>query len=171
MIHLRMTGQIFMSPDYVPDKHAHLHLDFDGLPVHYRDVRKFGRWSLVDHPEHPSAISHVGPDMLSVRFKQWDQRCAHRRAPWKAVLLDQGVAAGMGNIYADEALFVAGVHPLDCPADTGIEKRKAVLKASKQVLRLSLRHGGTTFLDYRDFSGQPGNFRRKLRVFQRQGEP
>ena len=96
---------------------------------------------------------------------------AHRRAPWKSVLLDQGVASGIGNIYADEALFRAGVHPLAKPADTDEALRREVWKAAKGVLRLAVDHGGTTFLDFKDFHGKPGNFRRKLRVFQRDGEP
>jgi len=170
MLHLRMTGQVFVAPDYRPDKHVHAVFDFDGRPVFYRDVRKFGRWTLVDDGERPSAIAHVGPDMLKVRYKAWSEKVARRRAPWKAVLLDQGVAAGLGNIYVDEALFRAGVHPLAAPADADDATRRRVFDAAKGVLRLAVRHGGTTFLDFRDFHGRPGNFRRKLRVFDRTGE-
>lgn len=171
MLHLRMSGQLLFDPDTTPDKHTHLVWDFEGRPLHYRDVRKFGRWTVVDDGVNPSAIAHVGPDMLEIRFAAWDARCAHRRAPWKSVLLDQGVAAGIGNIYADEALFKAGVHPLTTPAGTDPDKRRAVWRAAKDVLRLAVKHGGTTFLDFKDFHGKPGNFRRKLRVFQRDGEP
>ena len=170
MLHLRMTGQVFVDPDYTPDKHVHAVFDFDGRPVFYRDVRKFGRWTLVDDAEHPSAIAHVGPDMLKVRYKAWSEKVSRRRAPWKAVLLDQGVAAGLGNIYVDEALFRAGVHPLAVPADTDADTTRRVFDAAKGVLRLAVKHGGTTFMDFRDFNGRPGNFRRKLRVFGRTGE-
>jgi len=171
MLHLRMSGQLLFEPEGKPDKHTHLVWDFDGRALHYRDVRKFGRWTVVDHATDPTQIAHVGPDMMTVRFKEWDARVAHRRAPWKSVLLDQGVAAGIGNIYADEALFRARVHPLAKPADTDKESRREVWKAAKGVLRLAVDHGGTTFLDFKDFHGKPGNFRRKLRVFQRDGEP
>ncbi|MBU0742302.1 bifunctional DNA-formamidopyrimidine glycosylase/DNA-(apurinic or apyrimidinic site) lyase [bacterium] len=170
MLHLRMTGQVFVDPRYIPDEHVHAVFDFDGRPVFYRDVRKFGRWTLVDDGERPSAIAHVGPDMLKVRFAEWSAKVCGRKAPWKAVLLDQTVAAGLGNIYVDEALFRAGVHPLAVPADTGDETPRRIFDAAKGVLRLSIKHGGTTFLDFRDFHGKPGNFRRKLRVFGRRGE-
>lgn len=171
MLHLRMTGQVLFEPADRPDRHVHLVLDFDGREVRYRDVRKFGRWILVDDAVNPSALDHVGPDMLEIRFALWADRLRRRRAPFKSVLLDQGVAAGVGNIYADEALFRACIHPLRRPADCSEAELRRVYDAVRGVLRLAVQHGGTTFLDFRDFHGQPGNFRRKLRVFQRDGEP
>jgi formamidopyrimidine-DNA glycosylase len=81
MIHLRMTGQIFILPGYRPDKHVHLTLDFEGLPVYYRDIRKFGRFALVEDGVRPAALSHIGPDMLDVAFAEWYERIAVRRAP------------------------------------------------------------------------------------------
>ena len=171
MVHLRMTGQIFVQDDDPLDKHVHLSFDFDGLPVHYRDIRKFGRLVLVDDGQRPSALAHVGPDMLRVRFRQWQAAIAGRRAPLKALLLDQGIAAGLGNIYADEALFLAGLHPLARPTDLEAAQLRELLRRAKQVLRLAIRHGGTTFINFRNFHGRPGNFRRKLRVYGRAGEP
>jgi formamidopyrimidine-DNA glycosylase len=170
MIHLRMTGQIFILDDYVPDKHVHLIFDFHGLLVHYRDIRKFGRLDLVDHGTHPSAIAHVGPDMLVVRFQQWHERIAHRRAPLKALLLDQGIASGLGNIYVDETLFLAGINPLAKPVDLSRDELHEIWRRAKQVLRNSIKHGGTTFMNFKNFHGKPGNFRRKLRVYGRAGE-
>jgi formamidopyrimidine-DNA glycosylase len=171
MIHLRMTGQIFVLPSYHPDRHVHLVLDFSGLKVFYRDIRKFGRFTLVESALRPAALAHVGPDMLAVRFRSWQSRVAGRRAPIKAVLLNQGVAAGLGNIYADEALFRARIHPAaPCAALTRQELAR-LLAAAKSVLRLAIRHGGTTFMNFVDFDGRPGNFRRRLRVYGRTGEP
>ncbi len=175
MIHLRMTGQFLsqdsMPDDYAPDRHVHVTFDFDGRLVHFRDVRKFGRLTLVEHATEPAALAHVGPDMMTVKTADWLDRVRHRGAPFKSVLLDQGVAAGLGNIYADEALFLAGVHPLAKPRDLDEPTLREVLRRAKQVLRLAINHGGTTFLDFRNFHGQPGNFRRKLRVYGRGGEP
>ena len=171
MIHLRMTGQFLAQPDYVPDRHVHVTFDFDGHLVHFRDVRKFGRLTLVEDAVRPAALAHVGPDMLTVRAADWLAAVRGRAAPFKSVLLDQGVAAGLGNIYADEALFLAGVHPLARPRDLDETVLREVLRRAKQVLRLAIRHGGTTFLDFRNFHGQPGNFRRRLRVYGRAGEP
>ncbi len=170
MIHLRMTGQIFILDGYEPDGHVHVSFDFDGLPVHYRDVRKFGRLTLVDDPVAPAALAHGGPDMLTVRWPEWRRRVGRRSAPIKAVLLDQGVASGLGNIYVDECLFLAGVRPTTSTADLDDDTLREVLRRAKQVLRLAVRHGGTTFLNFTDFYGKPGNFRRRLRVYGRAGE-
>ncbi|PID80994.1 hypothetical protein CSB20_04610 [bacterium DOLZORAL124_64_63] len=171
MVHLRMTGQIFIQDDYLPDKHVHLSFDFEGLPVHYRDIRKFGRLTLVEDGRQPQAIAHVGPDMLQVRFAAWRDRIAHRQAPIKTLLLDQRIASGLGNIYVDESLFLAGIHPLARPVDLSEDQLREIWRRAKQVLRLSINHGGTTFLNFRNFHGRPGNFRRKLRVYGRKGEP
>lgn len=171
MIHLRMTGQLFANQDFEADAHTHLSFDFDGVAVHYRDVRKFGRLALVDDGHGPAALAHVGPDMLSIGFGAWRERLAGRRAPIKAVLLDQKVAAGLGNIYADEALFRARIHPLTPAGDLGEAQLRRLFLAARGVLRLAIRHGGTTYLDFVDFHGRPGNFRRKLRVYQRTGQP
>lgn len=171
MIHLRMTGQIFVLDGYRPDKHVHVTFDFDGLPVHYRDIRKFGRLTLVEDGVAPRALDHVGPDMLEVRWPEWRGRIASRGAPIKACLLDQGVASGLGNIYVDECLFLAGVHPLARPCDLDETDLREVLRRAKQVLRLAISHGGTTFLNFTNFVGKPGNFRRKLRVYGRAGQP
>lgn len=171
MIHLRMTGQVFVMDGYLPDRHVHVSFDFDGLPVHYRDVRKFGRLTLVEDALAPAALAHVGPDMLTVRWPEWRRRLGRRTAPIKAALLDQGVASGLGNIYVDECLFLAGVRPTTSVADLDDETLREVLRRAKQVLRLAVRHGGTTFLNFTDFYGKPGNFRRKLRVYGRAGQP
>ncbi len=170
MLHLRMTGQVFTDPDYRPDKHLRLSFDFDGRPVYYRDMRKFGGFDLLEGAPGRAAIPHVGPDMLEIRYRDWLPRIAGRRAPIKGLLLDQGLAAGIGNIYADEALHRAGIHPSTRPSLLAETDLRRVFDESRRVLRLGIRHGGTTFLDFRDFDGRPGNFRRKLRVFGRQGE-
>lgn len=171
MVHLRMTGQIFILDGYIPDKHVHVVLDFDGLPVHYRDIRKFGRLTLVEDGFEPTAMAHIGPDMLTVRPRDWLARIAPRRAPIKACLLDQGIASGLGNIYVDESLFLARVHPVARPCDLDEAELREVLHRAKQVLRLAIRHGGTTFMNFTNFKGKPGNFRRKLRVYGRAGQP
>ena len=172
MVHLRMTGQFFILEDYEPDQHVHLVFEFpDAPPVHYRDVRKFGRLTLVEDLRHPAAIAHIGPDMMTVRFREWLPRIAGRRAPIKSLLLDQGIAAGLGNIYVDESLFLAGVHPLTRPCDLDEEVLRDVLRRGKQVMRTAIDHGGTTFLNFTNFYGKPGNFRRKLRVYGRGGQP
>ncbi len=171
LLHLRMTGQVFVDPGYRPDKHLRLVFDFEGLPVHYRDLRKFGGFTLLAPGEEASALARVGPDMLAISFAEWERRLAGRRAPLKSLLLDQRIAAGLGNIYADEALHRAGVNPLAAPRDLEGDTLRRVWREARRVLRLGIRHGGTTFLDFVDFTGKPGRFRRKLRVYGRGGEP
>jgi formamidopyrimidine-DNA glycosylase len=109
--------------------------------------------------------------MMKVRFPEWHKRIGGRKAPIKALLLDQGIAAGLGNIYVDESLFLAGVHPEARPCDLDEDTLRDVLKRGKHVMRLAINHGGTTFLNFTNFYGKPGNFRRKLRVYGRGGEP
>lgn len=171
MAHLRMTGQFLLDGCRPLDRHVHLSLDFEGVTVHYRDVRKFGRLTLVDDAERPSALGHVGPDMLEVGFAAWRDRLAQRRAPIKAVLLDQGVAAGLGNIYADEALHRAGIHPLVPARDLPAEHLRRLFREARRVLRQAIGQGGTTFLSFADTENRPGRFVRRLRVYGRTGQP
>ncbi len=170
MLHLRMTGQIFTAPDYQPDKHVHAHFSFEDRNIWWRDIRKFGRITLLTEKDRGEVMQHIGRDMLEITFAQWYRQIAHRNAPLKNLLLNQQIASGIGNIYADEALFRAGLHPCTTPAAITEEKLKTLFKASRNILRLAIRHHGTTFSDFVDFSGKPGNFKRRLQVYGRTGE-
>lgn len=170
MLHLRMTGQIFVNPAYKPDKHLRLIFDFEGQPVYYRDLRKFGFFTLLEGAPGREAIAHVGPDMLEITAADWLERIAHRRAPLKSLLLDQGIAAGLGNIYVDETLFRARIHPLTPPAMLDEEGLRRIYRDARHVLRAAVKDGGTTYQDFLNFHGKPGNFRTKLRVYGRTGE-
>ncbi|MBN2171801.1 MAG: bifunctional DNA-formamidopyrimidine glycosylase/DNA-(apurinic or apyrimidinic site) lyase [Candidatus Krumholzibacteriota bacterium] len=171
VLHLRMTGQIFVRPDYRPDRHLRLVLDFEGRSVFYRDLRKFGGFALVEDVPRPEAVARLGPDMLEVPFRAWHSRLAHRRAPLKNLLLDQGIAAGLGNIYADEALFRARLHPLARPAELDEAALRRLWREARTVLRQAIRHGGTTYQDFLRFDGRPGRFFGMLRVYGRADEP
>ncbi|MCP4549940.1 MAG: bifunctional DNA-formamidopyrimidine glycosylase/DNA-(apurinic or apyrimidinic site) lyase [bacterium] len=171
LLHLRMTGQVFVQSDYRPDKHVHLFFDFEGRVVFYRDIRKFGGFELLDGAPGAAAIPHVGQDMLLISRRDWLLKIGKRTAPIKVLLLNQGIAAGLGNIYADEALHRAGVHPLARPVDLDVKTLARVFRESRRVLRQGIKHGGTTFQDFVDFTGKPGNFRDQLRVYGRTGEP
>lgn len=171
LLHLRMTGQLFTDPAYRPDKHLRLRLDFEGQRVFYRDLRKFGGFTLLEGLPGRAAIPHVGPDWLTLRYAEWRERVVGRRAPLKVLLLDQGPAAGLGNIYADEALFRAGLAPNLPASRLGDAERRRLFRACRAVLRMGIAHGGTTFLDFVDFDGRPGRFRERLRVYGRTGQP
>ena len=171
MLHLRMTGQIFVRSDYEPDKHLRLTFDFEGQPIYYRDMRKFGGFVLLDGAPGIAAIPHVGPDMMEISFARWRERMRRRRAPLKSLLLHQGIAAGVGNIYADEALHLSGIHPLASPGELDDSRLKLLYTNVRGVMRRAIREGGTTYQDFVDFKGRPGNFERELLVYGRTGEP
>lgn len=171
LLHLRMTGQVFVDPEYKPDKHLRLLFDFDGEKVFYRDIRKFGGFTLFDSESARNAVAHIGPDMLEVGFRQWRARLGGRKSAIKTLLLDQGIAAGLGNIYADEALFRAELHPERAVASMGEAELRCLWREARKVLRRAISHGGTTLQDFVGFTGQPGNFRGELEVYGRAGEP
>jgi formamidopyrimidine-DNA glycosylase len=194
VLHLGMTGQLFVagarSPrllsarrraalapeqqhDFRPDRHTHLELRFrDGGPaVLFRDVRKFGKVFLVeDGASHPR-LSRLGPDALEVTPEQvW--RAAHRRrAPIKSVLLDQSVIAGTGNIYADEALFRAGVRPGRSAGRVTRRDAERIVASMRAVMLRSIDTGGASISDFVAPDGRDGEFQRERCVYAREGEP
>lgn len=168
---LGMTGQLLLEPSDRPAaKHTHLCLTF-GPPgeLRFRDPRRFGRvWLLGAGAEEPGRP--LGPDAIGVRWSEF-RRLLARRRQIKALLLDQTALAGMGNIYTDEALHRAGIHPLT-PADRlALAEGKRLLQAIRQVLRQAIRRSGTTISDYTDADGQAGGFQFCLRVYGRVGQP
>ncbi|MDB5103877.1 MAG: formamidopyrimidine-DNA glycosylase Fpg [Fibrobacteres bacterium] len=197
VIHLGMTGQLTFSPaDYVEnagfirtvtglekpkgvhpvDKHTHLILNLaGGERVLFRDPRTFGKIFLVpgrDWPLHPR-LSILGEEPLTLRIPAFLKRSfpTGSARPIKALLLDQSFLAGVGNIYADEALFRSGIHPMTLVRDLGDEARSRLLEAVKDVLRKGIRNSGTSFSDYRKPDGTEGSNQERLKVYGRGGEP
>ena len=174
--HLRMTGRLWLAAreDALP---SHTHVVFelsDGRDLRFRDVRRFGGFSLLeaDGAMAPELLARLGPEPEDLTPAALAQACARRpRSTVKALLLDQSVVAGLGNIYADEALHRARVHPARTCGSLSEKERGAVLRALRAVLRDALRHRGTTFLDFRDGAGEPGAFQDFLRVYRREGLP
>ncbi|MBE3590026.1 MAG: bifunctional DNA-formamidopyrimidine glycosylase/DNA-(apurinic or apyrimidinic site) lyase [Firmicutes bacterium] len=156
-----------------PPQHTHLALLLDdGAVLMFNDVRKFGRvafWS----EDRAAPLARLGPEPLSPDFTvaRLAEELAGRRAPVKAVLLDQRRVAGLGNIYADEALWLAGVHPARPAASLGREEVARLHRAVRRVLREAIEHRGTTLRDYRDGAGRAGGHAPHLRVYGRAGQP
>ena len=173
LVHLRMTGNLLLLPSSLdPDQHTHAVLTLDdGQQLHYRDVRKFGRLYLVDDPQE--VVGGLGPEPLAPDFDAaaLAARLAGRRARIKSLLLDQRVLAGLGNIYTDEALFRAGIHPLRLAQSLTADEIARLHGAIRAVLREAIAAQGSTLRDYRSAAGQPGRFQEQLRVFRRHGEP
>jgi len=173
ILHLRMTGTPCIKPAAAePDKHTHAVLVFgDARSLHYRDVRKFGRFYLVD--DRQEILSSLGPEPLGEEFSaEWlTIQLSRRRARIKPLLLDQHFVAGIGNIYADEALYRARVHPARLASDLTPAEAARLHGGVRSVLREAVSAGGSTLQDYRNPRGETGEFQHSLSVFRRQGEP
>jgi len=174
LIHLRMTGSLLqgdLRDD--PYRRAVVRLD-DGSDVAYRDVRRFGTWLLLEPEEvEPYLDARVGAEPLERAFgaAALAAKLAKRRAPVKAALLDQRTLAGVGNIYADEALWRARIHPLREARSLDADEVKALRKGVRDALQLGIRRQGSTLRDYRLPDGGSGGMQAEFKVYGRAGEP
>jgi len=177
LIHLRMTGSLRHAPagTLAPDpyRRAVVRLD-DSSDVAYRDVRRFGTWLLLDRDEIPTYLgARVGVEPLAPSFtaKRLGARLAGRRAPVKAALLDQRVVAGLGNIYADEALWRARVHPLRRAGEIDDDEVRRLHRAVRAALAHGIARQGATLRDYATPDGAAGSMQEEFKVYGRTGEP
>ncbi|MBX5474723.1 MAG: bifunctional DNA-formamidopyrimidine glycosylase/DNA-(apurinic or apyrimidinic site) lyase [Thermoleophilia bacterium] len=177
LIHLRMTGSLRHAPagtlEPDPYRRAVVSLD-DGSDVAYRDVRRFGTW-LVLEPEEagPYLDARVGPEPLDGVFTaaRLGERLARRRAPVKAVLLDQRTLAGLGNIYVDEALWRARINPLRSAASLDRDELRRLHRGIRSALVHGIARQGSTLRDYALPDGGSGRMQDEFRVYGRGGEP
>jgi formamidopyrimidine-DNA glycosylase len=177
LIHLRMTGSLHHAPSGTlgedPYRRAVVTLD-NGSDVAYRDTRRFGTWLLLEPGElEPYLAVKVGPEPLERRFttRFLRERLAGRKAPLKAALLDQRTVAGLGNIYVDEALWFAGLHPHRPAGGLSDEELRAVHKGLRRALRRGIARRGATLRDYRTPDGGSGAMQHEFNVYGREGEP
>ena len=171
LVHLRMTGSFGFTPS--THERAVLELDDDSR-LAYRDVRRFGTWLVLETADiEPYLSAKNGAEPLGPRFTvAWlASRLATRRAPLKAVLLDQRVVAGLGNIYVDEALWRARVNPLRPANGLGAEEVARVHRAIRAALRAGIERQGSTLRDYSTPDGAEGSMQDEFRVYGRDGEP
>ncbi|HEY3367752.1 MAG TPA: bifunctional DNA-formamidopyrimidine glycosylase/DNA-(apurinic or apyrimidinic site) lyase [Symbiobacteriaceae bacterium] len=175
--HLRMSGHFYVcEPDRPRDKHTHVvfHLS-DGNQLRYEDQRKFGGFHLLGKAGEgmPPGLAALGPEPLSEDFTPdvLSRVMAGRRAPVKAILLDQSKVAGLGNIYADEVLFCAQVHPERPGESITPAEVRALHGCIRDILAKAIEKRGTTFSLYLDGEGQPGDMYDELQVFDRAGDP
>ncbi len=173
LIHLRMTGALLSGADGGAHERAVLTLD-DGSSIAYRDVRRFGTWLLLEPDEiEPYLETRVGPEPLASSYRSRDLAAglAGRRVPLKAALLDQRTVAGVGNIYADEALWRSRLHPLRVASSLEPDEIKALYRSVREALRLGLARQGSTLRDYRLPNGESGGMQHEFKVYGRGGEP
>ncbi len=195
LLHLGMTGQLFgagvssvrllsstsggsLTPEaqrggFRPDRHTHLQLHFDdrGPAVFFRDARKFGKVQLLAPGRESERLALLGVDALRVSGARLFAESRSRRVPVKTVLLDQSVLAGVGNIYADEALFLAGIRPTRRALRLTRDGCERLALMVKRVLRRSIRTGGSSISDYVQPDGRDGEYQDERHVYDRTGEP
>lgn len=173
VVHLGMTGHLSpraASEPPPPHTHALFSLD-DGRELRYTDPRRFGRILWLTQEALPAFRNEIGIEPLTTSEKAFSARIAGRHAMIKALLLNQRVLAGLGNIYADESLWRARLHPQRLASRLKPAEIRALWRAMRRVLEAAIRSGGSTFSDYRNADGQPGRFQLRHRVYQREGKP
>ena len=173
VFHLKMTGQMLIErPEAPADKHVRLIVPLVGRDreLRFRDIRKFGFLCCLG----PSGSSEVpeldalGPEPLEIDFRSFARLFQGRRGRIKSSLLDQRFVAGIGNIYADEILFRARIHPLTPAASLGERELKALWKSMRAILRLAISRKGSSIRDYTDPCGEPGDFQELHKVYGRE---
>lgn len=174
-VHLGMTGQLYWTKgERQPDRHTHFRLKFKGSDkvLQFRDVRKFGHVGLYRSKKElwsDDRFSKLGPDALQISLVDF-RRLLERRRMIKALLLDQRAIAGIGNIYADESLFAAKVHPEQRASEIGQAKMRKLYKSMRRILEEAIAAGGSSIRDYRQSDGREGQFQTKHKVYGRTGK-
>lgn len=176
LIHLGMSGSLRIArvaDDWKTHDHVGLTLD-NGSQLRLHDPRRFGLFLLIrgDPSEHP-LLAHLGPEPLEDGFTaaSLHAACANRSAPIKTCIMNGAVVVGVGNIYASEALFRAGILPRTPGRRLSLRKAKILVEAIRSVLAEAIREGGTTLRDFLNSDGNPGYFQQRLFVYGRKDEP
>jgi formamidopyrimidine-DNA glycosylase len=167
VVHLGMTGQLLLDPAPSDHQYGVFHLD-SGVLV-YRDPRQFG--SIAWHKDLNEALAKLGPEPLSISADEFAARLKKHKTRMKALLLNQSFVAGIGNIYADEILYSAKVHPLAIAARLSKTRVALIHQAMREVLTLAIEHGGSSISDYVDAQGERGWFQTLHNAYGREGEP
>ncbi len=175
LVHLRMTGRLrFMLAPMLPEKHTHVIFSFKNHPgqLHFVDQRQFGRVFVEQKGDGDNLVSlaHLGPEPLEISGKEFIRRARAKDRAIKPLLLDQRFLAGVGNIYADEALHRAQIHPHRRANALPENTLLGLFHGLQRILGAAIRAGGTSVRSYVDASGSPGGFQRFLRVYGREGK-
>lgn len=174
---LGMTGQLTIARQDAPvAKHTHLRWELNKSPfeIRYVDPRRFGLIDYCNEKKHSEILARLGPDPFLLKKPDYQKLIARMRASAreiKAVLLDQNVLVGVGNIYASESLFLSRIHPKTRALDISEAKYYALIDAVIEVLEMAYNNGGTTFSDFVDGTGKKGRNINYLQVFMRSGQP
>jgi formamidopyrimidine-DNA glycosylase len=172
LVHLGMTGQLAPAPAAQPlEKHTHVCLLLDdGRELRYTDARRFGRIAYLTKALLAEELTRFGADPLEVSAEDFANRICGRRARIKAMLLDQSVLRGVGNIYADESLWRAKIHPARLGATLGRKEAATLRRVLQDILRKAIVLRGSSISDFLDAEGQPGEYQRHHRAYGREGK-
>lgn len=176
LIHLGMSGYLLIVPaEQKPKRHDHVDIIFDNqLCLRFNDTRRFGSilWTADDPSHHPRLIN-LGPEPLSNAFngEYCYQQSRHRKIKIKQFLMDSHFVVGVGNIYANESLFLAKISPLRPAGKISLSRYQDLSQAVKKILQQAIKAGGTTLRDFQNSDGKPGYFKQQLNVYGRQGLP
>lgn len=175
LLHLGMSGSLrIIDVEEPAGKHDHVDIQFDsGKALRFRDPRRFGSLLWTDKPQEHDLLRYLGPEPLSQDFGGdylW-QKARGRRVSIKPFIMNSAVVVGVGNIYASEALFLAGIHPKRRADRISTTRMHRLAASIKSVLEKAIEAGGTTLRDFHGGDGEPGYFRPKLEVYGREGEP
>jgi len=171
-VHLGMTGQMITCPPearIAPHTHVFFGLD-DGRELRYTDVRRFGRIRILANGTRESVLAEQGLDPLEASEDEFRRKISARRARIKALFLDQHVLRGIGNIYTDESLWRARIHPKRLGANLKAEEIHRLYRTVRRVLEEAIRLRGSSVSDYVDSNGEPGEFQLRHRVYMREGK-
>ncbi|MGA9248618.1 MAG: bifunctional DNA-formamidopyrimidine glycosylase/DNA-(apurinic or apyrimidinic site) lyase, partial [Candidatus Acidiferrales bacterium] len=172
LIHLGMTGKISVCPPETPAPlHTHVFMALDdGRELRYNDVRRFGRMALLANGAHERVLGGLGLEPLEISAVEFRSRIQSRKSRIKALLLDQGVMRGIGNIYADESLWRARIHPEKIGTRLKDDELRRLHRAVQSILREAIRLRGSSISDYVDLDGGRGEFQQKHRAYQHDGK-
>ena len=176
IMHLGMSGSLrILNNKQAHEKHDHVDILFEsGTTLRFRDPRKFGsiHWTNQDPFEH-TLIHHLGPEPLNMEFntEYLFKKSRHRSQAIKTFIMDSRIVVGVGNIYANEALFMAGINPKKKAGKISKSRLDKLVNSIKDVLNKAIKKGGTTLRDFINGEGKPGYFRHELLVYDKANEP
>jgi len=175
IIHLGMSGRLRVLPEgSEPQKHDHIDMVLDnGYLLRYTDPRRFGAWLWCASLAQSSVLAHLGPEPLTEAFSAdyLHEKCKNKKLAIKPWLMDNKLVVGVGNIYASESLFDAGIHPDRAANSLSVLEAQRLVDAIKRVLARAIEQGGTTLRDFLQSDGKPGYFAQQLQVYGRAAEP
>lgn len=174
IVHLGMSGSLrVLDAEIAPSKHDHVDLKLaNGKVLRYNDPRRFGAWLWTEDGQH-AVLDNAGPEPLTAEFnaEYIAAKAANKKVAVKQFIMDNKVVVGVGNIYANESLFSARIHPTKSAGQLTVKQWQLLVVEIKNVLETAIKQGGTTLKDFAQADGKPGYFAQELQVYGKKGEP